>query len=252
MSVLENLEVGASPKSARKIRNTTLAWIYEIFPILKERAKQPAGTLSGGEQQMLAIGRALMSNPKVLLIDEMSLGLSPIVVQELSRIIKEINMSKKLTILLVEQDVQLALSLADKGYIIENGRIVGQGNACDLLSSEQVKEAYLGIGRGWETRIKHGNVLQVLLIGVIVGALYGLVALGFGLIMGVMKFINIAQGSFIILGGFICYWIVTLLHIDPYLSIPLVMVAMFIVGLILYRLLVFTAFEISPGRNASG
>ena len=134
MSVLENLEVGASPKSARKIRNnTTLAWIYEVFPVLKERARQTAGTLSGGEQQMLAIGRALMSNPKLLLIDEMSLGLSPIVVQELSRIIKEINQSKKLTILLVEQDVQLALSLADKGYIIENGRIVGQGNCSELL-----------------------------------------------------------------------------------------------------------------------
>ena len=115
MTILENLEVGASPRSARKIKNTTLAWVYDIFPILKERSRQAAGTLSGGEQQMLAIGRALMSNPKVLLIDEMSLGLSPIVVQELSRIIKEINHLKKLTVLLVEQDVQLALSLADKG-----------------------------------------------------------------------------------------------------------------------------------------
>jgi branched-chain amino acid transport system ATP-binding protein len=145
MSVLENLEVGASPKSARKTKNTALAWIYEIFPILKERVKQPAGTLSGGEQQMLAIGRALMSNPKMLLVDEMSLGLSPIVVQELSRIIKEINQVKKLTVLLVEQDVQLALSIADKGYIIENGRIVGQGNSKELLSSNQVKDAYLGL-----------------------------------------------------------------------------------------------------------
>ncbi len=146
MSVLENLEVGASPKSARKIRNTSIAWIYEIFPLLKERARQPAGTLSGGEQQMLAIGRALMSNPRLLLIDEMSLGLSPIVVQELSNIIKEINQSRRVTILLVEQDVQLALSLSDKGYIIENGRIVGQGTARELLGTDQVKEAYLGMG----------------------------------------------------------------------------------------------------------
>ena len=146
MSVRENLEVGASPVSARKIRNSTLAWVFEVFPILKERARQEAGTLSGGEQQMLAIGRALMSLPKLLLIDEMSLGLSPIVVQDLSRIIKEINQSKKLTILLVEQDVQLALSLADKGYIIENGRIVGQGNCSDLLCDDRVKEAYLGLG----------------------------------------------------------------------------------------------------------
>jgi branched-chain amino acid transport system ATP-binding protein len=148
MSVQENLEVGASPASARKIRNNTISWIYEIFPVLKERTRQQAGTLSGGEQQMLAIGRALMSNPRLLMIDEMSLGLSPIVVQGLSKIIKEINQSKKLTILLVEQDVQLALSIADQGYIIENGRIVGQGNCSDLLCDEQVKEAYLGIGKG--------------------------------------------------------------------------------------------------------
>jgi branched-chain amino acid transport system ATP-binding protein len=144
MSVLENLEVGASPKSARKTRNKNIDWIYEVFPILKNRAKQAAGTLSGGEQQMLAIGRALMSDPKMLLIDEMSLGLSPIVVQELSHIIKEINQSKKLTIVLVEQDVQLALALSDFGYIIENGRIVGQGSSCELLSSDKVKQAYLG------------------------------------------------------------------------------------------------------------
>ncbi len=145
MSVLENLEVGASPKQARRMRNDTLTWIYQVFPILKERAKQKAGTLSGGEQQMLAIGRALMSLPRLLLIDEMSLGLSPIIVQEISRVLKEINQAKKLTILLVEQDVQLALSLADLGYIIENGRIVGQGSSGDLLCSDQVKEAYLGI-----------------------------------------------------------------------------------------------------------
>jgi branched-chain amino acid transport system ATP-binding protein len=144
MSVLENLEVGASPKSARKNRDKNIVWVYEIFPILKDRAKQAAGTLSGGEQQMLAIGRALMSEPKMLLIDEMSLGLGPIIVQELSRIIKEINQSKKLTILLVEQDVQLALTLADFGYIIENGRIVDQGNSYKLLSSDKVKQAYLG------------------------------------------------------------------------------------------------------------
>ncbi len=147
MSVRENLEVGASPASARKIRNNTISWIYEIFPVLKERARQEAGTLSGGEQQMLAIGRALMSNPRLLMIDEMSLGLSPIVVQGLSKIIKEINQTKQLTILLVEQDVQLALSIADQGYIIENGRIVGQGNCSDLLCDEQVREAYLGIGK---------------------------------------------------------------------------------------------------------
>jgi len=145
MTVLENLEVGASIAKARKVRFDTLNWIYDLFPILRERKKQRAGTLSGGEQQMLAIGRVLMSQPKLLLIDEMSLGLSPLLVQEISRVIKEINQGRKLTILLVEQDVQLALSLADWGYIIENGRIVGEGKAGELLCSEQVRQAYLGM-----------------------------------------------------------------------------------------------------------
>ncbi len=144
MSVLENLEMGASPLAARRVRQKTLKEIYDVFPILGERAKQKAGTLSGGEQQMLAIGRALMSRPKSLLIDEMSLGLSPLVVQELSRVIQNINRANRLTIFLVEQDVPLALSMAQRGYVIENGRIIDEGDAKSLLCSARVKEAYLG------------------------------------------------------------------------------------------------------------
>jgi len=145
MSVLENLEVGASVREAKKARHNTIRWIYELFPILRKRAKQRADTLSGGEQQMLAIGRALMAQPRLLLIDEMSLGLSPLLVQEISQVIKDINKSRKLTIFLVEQDVNMALSMADRGYIIENGRIQSQGDAKELLCSERVKETYLGI-----------------------------------------------------------------------------------------------------------
>jgi len=151
MSVLENLEVGASIRAARKVRHDTIDWIYELFPILRERAKQRAGTLSGGEQQMLAIGRALMSQPRLLLIDEMSLGLSPLLVQEISRVIKDITKSRKLTIFLVEQDVHMALSMADRGYIIENGRIQDQGDAKALLCSGHIQEAYLGIGPAEKT-----------------------------------------------------------------------------------------------------
>jgi branched-chain amino acid transport system ATP-binding protein len=147
MTVLENLEMGASISPARQLRQNTLSWIYDLFPILKERVKQMAGTLSGGEQQMLAIGRALMSQPKILLIDEMSLGLSPLLVQELCQTIQDINKVKKLTVFLVEQDVQLALSMAHRGYIIENGRIVDQGDAKLLLSNARIKEAYLGVGQ---------------------------------------------------------------------------------------------------------
>ena len=145
MSILENLEVGATVKRARKASQETLDWVYEVFPVLRARSGQEAGTLSGGEQQMLALGRALMSRPKLLLIDEMSLGLSPIAAQSISEVIRHVNASRRLTILLVEQDVQLALSLAHRGYVMENGRIVGQGAATDLLCSEEIKEAYLGL-----------------------------------------------------------------------------------------------------------
>jgi len=145
MTVKDNLEMGAIPKRARQSKNETMNWIYEVFPILNERATQRADTLSGGEQQMLAIGRALMSQPELLLVDELSLGLAPVVVQKISRILKSINKTKGIGIFLVEQNVPMALELADKGYIIENGRIVGEGDAKALLNSEQVKEAYLGM-----------------------------------------------------------------------------------------------------------
>jgi len=146
MSVLENLEVGASRKTTKEVKHNTIGWIYQLFPILMERAGQRAGTLSGGEQQMLTIGRALMSQPKLLLLDEISLGLSPLMVQEISRVIRDINKSMGLTIFLVEQDVYMALSMAERGYVMENGRIQYQGDAKALLASEQIKKAYLGIG----------------------------------------------------------------------------------------------------------
>jgi branched-chain amino acid transport system ATP-binding protein len=145
MSVLENLEIGAYLSRARRVKEKTLEWVYEIFPRLKERTGQPARTLSGGEQQMLAIGRALMSLPKILLLDEITLGLSPLIVENIFEVIKQINESSGIAILLVEQNVALALELAETGYILENGRIVGQDNAKALLEDERVKDAFLGI-----------------------------------------------------------------------------------------------------------
>jgi branched-chain amino acid transport system ATP-binding protein len=146
MTVLENLELGGYVGRARPLKDGNMKWIFEMFPILEKRIKQMAGTLSGGEQQMLAIGRGLMSEPKLLLVDELSLGLAPIIVKNIFETLKEINRSKKVTILIVEQNVRLALEAADRGYIIENGRITGEGKGEDLLKSDRVKSAYLAIG----------------------------------------------------------------------------------------------------------
>jgi branched-chain amino acid transport system ATP-binding protein len=145
MSVLENLELGAFLKKARNGKDRAIEEIYEIFPILKNRASQMAGTLSGGEQQMVAIGRALMSRPKLLLIDELSLGLAPLVLQHIAEIIKEINVSRGLTIFIVEQNALMTLEMAQFGYLIENGRIVGSGETNSLLQNEQIKNAYFGV-----------------------------------------------------------------------------------------------------------
>jgi branched-chain amino acid transport system ATP-binding protein len=145
MSVLENLELGAFLKKARNAKDRAIEEVYEIFPILKGRATQMAGTLSGGEQQMLAIGRALMSRPKLLLIDELSLGLAPLVLEHIAEIIKEINVSRGLTIFIVEQNALMTLEMAQFGYLIENGRIVGSGGTNSLLQNEQIKNAYFGI-----------------------------------------------------------------------------------------------------------
>jgi branched-chain amino acid transport system ATP-binding protein len=131
---------------ARKLKEDKLEWVYQMFPILKQRLNQLAGTLSGGEQQMLAIGRGLMSDPKLLLVDELSLGLAPIIVKNIYKTLKEINRSRNVTILVVEQNVRLALEVADRGYVIENGRITMEGKGQDLLASDEIKSAYLAIG----------------------------------------------------------------------------------------------------------
>jgi len=143
MSVLENLELGAFVPKARRVKDQSLKWVYEIFPRLEERKHQQAGTLSGGERQMLAIGRALMARPRLLLLDEPSFGLAPLLVEHIFEMIVEIN-GQGVTVLLVEQNVRAALELAHRAYVIENGRIVGQGTGEDLLSFESVRSAYLG------------------------------------------------------------------------------------------------------------
>jgi len=143
MSVLENLNLGAfTVQSKSKVREN-LQTVFDLFPILKEREKQLAGTLSGGEQQMLAVGRALMGNPKLLMLDEPSLGLAPMIIREIFLMIRRIN-EMGTTILLVEQNARMALQISDYGYVLETGRISLSGSGSDLVNDQKIKEVYLG------------------------------------------------------------------------------------------------------------
>jgi branched-chain amino acid transport system ATP-binding protein len=144
MTVEENLIMGSLYGEAKDRRQETLRHVYEIFPRLEERKKQTAGTLSGGEQQMLAVGRGLMSLPKLMMFDEPSLGLAPILVQEIFAMIKQIK-EEGVTIMLVEQNVTQTLAMCDRAYVLENGRIVLEGTGTELMENESVKEAFLGI-----------------------------------------------------------------------------------------------------------
>lgn len=143
LSVEENLKIGAYLRNDKAEIAKDMEWVYQLFPRLKERSWQFAGTLSGGEQQMLAVGRALMSRPKVLMLDEPSLGLAPLIVQQIFDIIKEIN-KKGVTVLLIEQNANMALKTADIAYVIETGEIVLTGSGEEVMSNPQVREAYLG------------------------------------------------------------------------------------------------------------
>lgn len=144
MTVLENLELGSYIRTAKRYRKENLSKVFVLFPRLEERKDQFAGTLSGGEQQMLAIGRGLMTLPQILMLDEPSLGLAPLIVMNLFEVIKGIN-QEGTTILLVEQNMQLALSTVQRGYVLENGRIILEGKSENLLKEDYMRKAYLGI-----------------------------------------------------------------------------------------------------------
>ncbi len=148
LSVEDNLELGAylryRKQNGKNEARKTMEMVYTLFPILLQRRKQLAGTLSGGEQQMLAIGRALMAKPKIMLLDEPSMGLAPLVVQEIFRVIENLARQQKTTILLVEQNAKVALKTADRGYVLETGKVILDGAAADLLENRDVQRAYLG------------------------------------------------------------------------------------------------------------
>lgn len=143
LSVLENLQIGAYMRNDKEDIKKDINWIYELFPRLQERSWQMAGTLSGGEQQMLAVGRALMCRPKLLMMDEPSLGLAPLIIKDIFRIIREIN-QQGMTILLIEQNANMALKIADKGYVLETGNLTMTGTGRELLENPEIAAAYLG------------------------------------------------------------------------------------------------------------
>ncbi len=145
LTVMENLDMGAFLRKDRERIKKDMDHVFELFPILTERRNQQGGTLSGGEQQMLAISRAIMARPRLLLLDEPSLGLAPIIVRQIFKIIKKINSEYGTIVFLVEQNANLALQIAQRGYVMENGRIVLEETAANLLSNEEVRKAYLGI-----------------------------------------------------------------------------------------------------------
>lgn len=145
LSVRENLDMGAFLRNDKESIKKDIEYVYSLFPILAERRNQAGGTLSGGEQQMLAISRALMAKPRLLLLDEPSLGLAPIITQQIMEIIKKINTENKTTIFLVEQNANLALKIADRGYVMETGRITMKDTAKNLREDEKVRKAYLGV-----------------------------------------------------------------------------------------------------------
>src|SRR5215475_11987120 len=188
MTVEDNLRMGAFPTTVRARFAERLTFVYELFPRLKERRVQLAGTMSGGEQQMCAIGRALMSDPKLLLLDEPSAGLAPVVVQQVFGLVKRIRASG-LTVLIVEQNVQQVLKVVDRAYLLEAGTIRASGTSAEMMESDTIKQAYLGVWRLVITNfldVFDIYLLEAVINGILLGGVLALLALGLNLIFGVI------------------------------------------------------------------
>ena len=199
LSVEDNLEVGAYTRTDNEVQADMERW-YETYPVLYQRRTQSAGSLSGGEQQMLAVARALMSRPSLLLLDEPSLGLAPLIVEDLFERFAALNKEQGVTLLVVEQNAQLALGIADRGYVLASGEIDVEGPADELINDDAIRRAYLGVLGG----LKMELFLQRLFDAISNGSTYALVAVALVLIFKATTLINFAQGEMGMLGAFFC------------------------------------------------
>ena len=250
LTVLENLEIGSYTPKARRRKNEALKKIYELFPVLEERRNQLSSTLSGGEQQMLAIGRALMSWPQLILLDEISLGLAPVVIKQIYQKIKQIN-AEGITALLVEQDIKRSLKAAHKVYIMQSGRISLEGRP-ESLSQEEIRKAYFGLSdlnvkpEAERERIRAikrcsemlADLKDPIMNGLLLGGLYGIVGIGMSMIFGIVRVVNLAHGDLVILASYLSFVTLSIFKVSPLLTLALVIPAMFLIGFIVQYYLV--------------
>jgi branched-chain amino acid transport system ATP-binding protein len=228
MTVGENLELGAFAPRARAVQAQSLERVYALFPVLRDRRAQLVRALSGGQQQMVAVGRALMSAPRLLMLDEPSLGIAPLLVRDIFKTNAEINRAGT-TVLLDEQNVHASLTLAHRGYVLEGGRGSARRRRPPPGRSARAPRVSRAADRA-RVRI----LAQQLILGLMLGGLYGLAAAGLSLVFGVLKVLNVAHGELIMLGGYAAFFVVALLGVDPFLSLLLVLPLSLLLGVVLY------------------
>ena len=229
MTVEENLELGAFASRARAAKSAGLQRVFALFPDLHERRRQLVRALSGGQQQMVAVGRALMTNPKLLMLDEPSLGIAPRLVRAIMDALAEINRGG-VAVFLVEQNVQAALGLAHRAYVLESGRHRAPGPGRRAAARPSRAPRLPGPAGGAGVSV----LAQQLLLGLLIGGLYGLAAAGLSLVFGVLKVLDVAHGELIMLGGYMAFFVVALVGLDPFVSLVLVIPLSLLLGVALY------------------
>src|ERR1700692_4905317 len=242
LTVEENLKMGAFMPEARARYAERLAFVFDLFPRMKERRTQLAGTMSGGEQQMCAIGRALMSDPKLLLLDEPSAGLAPVVVQQVFELVKRIR-SGGLTVLIVEQNVQQVLRVVDRAYLLEAGTIRASGESSEMLANDPIRKAYLGVLGFAGAGIAMMDIFDIYLLeavvnGILLGGVLALLALGLNLIFGVIDVTWICYAELVMIGMYGMYYLVQVFGVPYWAAAPLTILLVAFLGAALHYIVI--------------